>query len=159
MICFISFVSWFHDSTFLTYSNWKWIVKTKVGNFGENAWTDYCANHPSMHTAQAFLKNGIPHQFWCLADNYPDLVCRMHIQIKLMGNFGFNCGVPWLAGTNGSEDITHSLLDCPFFKENIDSIWLNIKDRITETNPLNGTQICNFTSNHTHGKNYVILIG
>ena len=26
-------VSWFHDSTFPTYSNWKCIVKTKVRNF------------------------------------------------------------------------------------------------------------------------------
>ena len=56
-----------------------------------------------------------------------------------------NCGVLWLAGTKGSiclickqgtEDVTHFLLDCPFFKENVDSIWLNIKARVTETNPL-----------------------
>ena len=32
-----SFVSWFHDSTFPTYSNWKRIVKTKVRNFEDNA--------------------------------------------------------------------------------------------------------------------------
>ena len=25
---FYFFVSWFHDSTFPTYSNWKWVVKT-----------------------------------------------------------------------------------------------------------------------------------
>ena len=65
-------------------------------------------------------------------------------------------GVPWHVGTNGSVclifkedtgDVTHFLLDFPFFKENVDSIWLNIKARITETNPLDGTQICNFISN------------
>ena len=53
----------------------------------------------------------------------------MHIQIKLMGNFRPNCGVPWHVGTNGSlclickqgteEDITHFLLDCPLFKETL----------------------------------------
>ena len=50
----------------------------------------------------------------------------MHIQVRLMGNFGLKCGVPWHAGTNGSlclickqgtEDVTHFLLDCPFLKK------------------------------------------
>ena len=135
------FVSWFRDSTFLTYSNWKCIVKTEVRNFEDNAWADYCVNNPGMHIAQACLKNVTPYQFWCLADNYPDLVSRMHIQIRLTGNFGLNGGVPWYIGTNGSrcliceegtEDVTHFLLDCPFFKENVDSVGLNIKARITE---------------------------
>ena len=69
----------------------------------------------------------------------------MHIQIRLMGNFGLDGGVPWHVGTNGSlclickegtEDVTHSLLDCLFFKENVDFVWLNIKARITEKTPL-----------------------
>ena len=54
-------------------------MKTKVRNFEDNAWADYCVNH---------LKNVTPYQFWRLSDNYPDLVSRMHIQIRLMGNFG-----------------------------------------------------------------------
>ena len=73
------FVSWLYDYTFPTYSNWKWIMKTKVRNVEDNAWADYCVNHPSMHIAQACLKNVTPYQFWCLADNHPDLVSRMHI--------------------------------------------------------------------------------
>ena len=52
-----------------------------------------------MHTC---LKNVTPCQFWCLADSNPDLVRRMHIQIRLMGNFGLSGGVPWHGGTNGS---------------------------------------------------------
>ena len=87
------FVSWLHDSTFSTYSNRKCIVKTKVRNFEDNAWADYCANHPGMNIAQACLKNVTPYQFWCLADNYSDLASRTHVQIRLMGNFGLNGGV------------------------------------------------------------------
>ena len=92
-----------------------------------------------MHIAEACLNNVTPYQFWCLAENYPDLVSRMHIQIRLMGNFGLNCGVPWHIGTNcslcllckeGTEDVTHFLLDCPFFKENVNSVWLNIKPEL-----------------------------
>ena len=50
------FVSWFHNTTFPTYSNWKRIVKTKVRNLEDNAWADYCVNHPDLHIAQACLK-------------------------------------------------------------------------------------------------------
>ena len=75
----------------------------------------------------------------------------MHIQIRLVGNVGLNGGVPWHVGTNGNlclickestEDVTHFLLDCPFFNENVDPVWLNIKARIAKTNALDGTQIC-----------------
>ena len=93
------FDSWFDDSTFLTYSNWKWIVKTKVRNFEDKARADYCVNHPGMH-AKARLKNVTTYQFWCLADKYPGLVNHMHIQVRLMGNFGLNSGVPWHIGTS-----------------------------------------------------------
>ena len=40
-------------------------------------------------------------RFWPIADRYPDLVSRLHVQIRLMGNFGFNGGVPWLTNTDG----------------------------------------------------------
>ena len=39
-----------------TYSNFKWIMKTKVRDFEDIAWVDYCANHPSMHIARHVLK-------------------------------------------------------------------------------------------------------
>ena len=155
-------------TTFPTYSNIKWIVKTKVRNFEDNTWADYCVNHPVMHIAQACLKNVTPYRFWCLADNYSDLVSRMHIQIRLMGNFGLNGVVPWHVGTNGSlclickpgtEIVTHFLLDCPFFKEHVGSVWLNIKARIMETNPLDGIQICDFISNLNRDSKILLLLG
>ena len=85
-----------------------------------------------------------------------------------MGNFGLSGGVPWHVGTNGSlflickegiEDLTHFLLDCPFFKENVDSVWLNIKARITEKNPFDGIQICNFISNLDEDSKVLLLLG
>ena len=144
-------------------------MKTKVRNFEGSVCADYCVNHPSVHIAQACLKNVTSYRFLCLADNYPDLVTCMHIQIRLVGNFGLNCGIPWFAGTNGSlslickqgtEGVTHFLFDFPFFKENVDSVWLNIKAKlITETNPLDGTQICNFISNVDRDSKVLLLLG
>ena len=65
-------------------------MKTKVRNSEDNAWADYYVNHPGMHIAQACVKNVTPYQFWWLADNYPDPISRMHIQIRFMGHFGLN---------------------------------------------------------------------
>ena len=84
-----------------------------------------------------------------------------------MGNFELNCGVPWLVGTNsslrliykqGTEDVIHFLLDCPFFKKNVDSIWLNIKVTIMDTNLLDGTQICNCISNLDWDSKVLLLL-
>ena len=143
-------------------------MKMKVRNSEDNAWADYCVNHPGMHITQACLRNVTPYQVWCLADDYPDLVSRMHIQIRLMANCGLSGGVPWYVGTNrslclickeGTEDVTHVLLDCPFFKENVDSVLFNMKTIITETNPFVGTQICNFISNLDGVSKVLLLLG
>ena len=59
-----------------------------------------------------------------IADEYPDLVTRLHTQARLVGNFD-------LKDTEGAlrfickediENIDHFLLDCSQFKENVDSI-------------------------------------
>ena len=57
------FVSWFHDSTFPTYANWRYIVKTNMRKFEDNAWADYCVNHPGMDITQACLRNVTPYYF------------------------------------------------------------------------------------------------
>ena len=44
-------------------------------------------------------------------------------------------------------------------KENVDSIWLSMKARITEKNPLGGTQICNFISNLDGDSKVLLLLG
>ena len=85
---------WFRESTFPTYSNWKTIVKTKILEKEANDWFRFCSDHPSMRVAQTCLESISPYQFWSIADHYPDLVSRLHVQIRLMGNFGLNGGVP-----------------------------------------------------------------
>ena len=47
----------------------------------------------SALTTQECLANVSPEQFWSIADNYPDLVKCLHVQIILEGNFGLNRGV------------------------------------------------------------------
>ena len=93
---------------------------------------------------QACLLNTPPHRFWSLADDYPDLVSRLHIQVRIMGNVGFNGGggggggAPWLSHTQGAlcfickenvENVSHFLHDCTEFRQNFDSIWLSLKQK------------------------------
>ena len=41
-------------------------------------------------------------RFWPLANQFPHLVSRMHVQVRLMGNFGLNGSLPWLQNTDGA---------------------------------------------------------
>ena len=36
-----------------------------------------------------------PQKFWSISSYYPDLLCCLHVQIRLMGNFGLNTSIPW----------------------------------------------------------------
>ena len=130
---------WHRDSSFPTYTQWKSIIKTKIREKEKDEWLSYCQDHPGMHVAQACLLNTSPRQFWSLAVHYPDLVSRLHIQVRIMGNFGFSGGVPWLSHTQGAlcfickenaENVSHFLHDCTEFRQNFDSIWLNLKQKV-----------------------------
>ena len=70
-------------------------MKTKIREFKENARLDFVQQHPSSKFARTCLDNASPHKFWSISDQYPDLVCRLHVQIRLMGNFGFSAELPW----------------------------------------------------------------
>ena len=65
---------------------------------------------------------------------HQDLVSCLHIQTRLMGNFGLNGGTPWLCNTDGAicflckvdiRTVSHFLLDCPNFREHFDSLCAN----------------------------------
>ena len=98
------FESWFNDSTFPTYTNWKRIVRYKIQVFEGDAWSKFCNSHPDMHVVQSCFENMSIQQFWSIADEYLDLVTRLQLytQAMLMGNFGLNASVPWLKDTEGA---------------------------------------------------------
>ena len=120
---FIYFETWFHNSVFPCYEEWKSIVYHEMRNSEMNKWTEYCVSHPNLHVAKACIDNIPPQQFWSLTDQYPDLVRHLQVQVRLMGNLGLNAGVPWLSDTDGQkcfickndvEDaVTSFLIACP----------------------------------------------
>ena len=98
-----------------------------------------CLKHPDLKQAYDSLNNVPPYHFWSLADHYPDLVSRLHVQVRIMGSFGLNGGIPWLTNTKGAtcfvckqgvKTVNHFLLECPGFKENLDSLWDKLKAKL-----------------------------
>ena len=67
-----------------------------------------------MRVVQSCLENLSPFRFWSIANQFPDLVIRMHIQVRLMGNFGLNSSLPWLQNSDGAI--------CFICKEDIESV-------------------------------------
>ena len=93
--------------------------------------------HPSHSLADTFFDNISPSKFWTFSHTYPDLVKSMHTQLRILGSFGFNCGVTWPSGTEGQlfflcksaiGDNHHCRL--PSFRENFDLLFSKITDSV-----------------------------
>ena len=89
-------------------------MRDKIFDFERRAWDSFCESYPNMRVAQSCLKNVSPFGFWSLADQFPDLVSRLHVQVRLMGNFGIYGSLPWLQNTDGAI--------CFICKEDIKSV-------------------------------------
>ena len=126
------FDSWFFNSVFPSYAQWKAAVKSKIKVFEENAWSAFVLEHPSFDFAKSCLELVPPEKFWSISSYYPDLVCRLHVPIRRMGNFRLNTSIPWAKTTDsticfickeGEETLHHFLFDCSGFREHFDLLW------------------------------------
>ena len=82
-----------------------------------------------------------------------------------MSNFG--C-IPWLQNTDSAicfncqeetTSVTHFLLDCSYFRNNIDALWNKLKLKIAQSNQTDGVYICNFTTNLYRHDKVLLLLG
>ena len=108
-------------------------MMTNIHEFEEKAWNDFVYGHPNIQIAQPCLENVSPHKVWSISEQHPNLVSHLHIQTRLMGNFGLNGGIPWLSNTDGAiyfpckldiETVSHFLLDRSNFREHLTLCWL-----------------------------------
>ena len=111
---------WFESGTFPLPGVWKKLIKRKIRAAEFEKWHMFCAAQPKFGLAGAAFTHISSYQYWSLTFDYPDLVKYFHLQMRIMGNFGLNGGVPWLEGTNGCvcqegvEDNLHFLLGLLF---------------------------------------------
>ena len=120
------------------------IVRDKIFDFERRAWDSFCESHPNMRVVQSCLENVSPFRFWSLADQFPDLVSRLHVQVRLNGNLCLNGSLPWLQNTDGAicfickediESVTHFFRDCSYFRNNFESLWDKLKIKIARSTP------------------------
>ena len=125
-------------------------------------------HHSGMQVAQACLENVSLHQFWFIANDFPDLVCRLHVQITLMGNCGLNGGISWLSNTDGAncffckksiEDVSNFFFDCSEFKANFESVWANLNPKVMSSNSIDGAQIPNSINSLDREQKALLLLG
>ena len=118
--------------------------------------------------ASSCLANVTPFHFWSPADHFPNLVSRLHVQVRLTSQFGPSGSMPWLRDSDGAfcfvykqdvQSMTHFLLDCSCFKQNFLSLWRNLKIKITVSNQANGVNICQFIDNLDRHHKVVLLLG
>ena len=109
-----------------------------------------------------------PFHFWSLADHFPDLVSRLRVQVRLMGQFSLSGDIPWLRDLDGAfcfvckqdvESVIHFLLGCSYFKQNFLSFWRNLKLKITMSNQADGVNICQFIDNVDRHHKVLLLLG
>ena len=57
-----------------------------------------------MQITSSCLANVTPFHYWSIADHFPDLqtYSRLHVQVRLMDQFGFSGGIPWLRDWDGA---------------------------------------------------------
>ena len=120
-----------------------------------------------MRVVQSCLKDVSHFLFWSLPNQFPDLVSRINVQVRLMGNFGLNGSLPWLQNTDGAicfickediESVTHfSSRLLSDFRNNFESLRDKLKIKIARSNPIDGAYICNFIKT-LDGNNRVLLL-
>ena len=75
-----------------------------------------------------------------------------------MGNFGINGGVLCLLCKESVEDVSHFLLDCPNFRDNRESLWSNLNQKVIACNPSDGTQISHFFNSLDREQKILLLL-
>ena len=79
-----------------------------------------------------------------------DLVKYFRLQVRIMGNFGLNGGVPWLGGAHGCvcyicqegvEENLHFLLGCSFLRDHFSLLWSNLQQKILKLDVVDGPAI------------------
>ena len=110
----------------------------------------FCNCPPQLQTCLDLVS---PQMFWSISNQYPDLVTRLYVQIRPMGNFGFSACVLWTIRADESlcfvckeakDDLYHFLFDCSYFGKKFDSSWSNLEVKAANSSPTDGSQISAF---------------
>ena len=143
-------------------------MKRKIKDYEENAWLSFVSDHQNFQMAPSCLVNVSPEKFWAITAEYPNLVCQVHVQIRMMGWLGLNGRIPWLLNTDGTlcfvcksdtETLDHFLFNCPAFRQNFEMIWCSLSNKIKNSNPVDADNIIEFILNLDKSSKTMLLPG
>ena len=135
--------------------------------FDENAWSGFVLEHPSFDFAKSCFELVPPQKFWSISGYYPDLVCRLHVLIRLVGNFGLNTlkvypGLkPRIArfASSAKKVKRHFRFDCTGFRKRFDLLWSSLSSKVIRSNPKDGNHMSDFLVNLEQHQKALLLIG
>ena len=144
------------------------IMYRKIREFEAYAWDTFITDHPDLYIAQACLENTPPRTFWSISEQFLDLSCCLHTQVRLMGSLGLNGGFPWWRNTEGTlcfickqenETLNHFLFVCTSFRLHFYSLWTNLVCKINNSNPTDGAHMSHFIMNLSQHHKTLLLLG
>ena len=133
--------------SFPTYFRWKTIVFCRIREFEVIVWDMFITDYPDLYIVQACLGNTISRKFWSVSEQFPDLVCCLHTQVRLMGRPGLNGGILWLKNTESAlcfickqeNETPESFSFCMYqLCRHFDLLWSNLVSKINNSNPTDG---------------------
>ena len=116
---------------------------SQIRELEANAWDTFIIDHSDLYVAQACLEKNICSKVLSISEQFPDLVCCLHTQVRLMGSLGLNGEIPWLKNTEGTlcfickqenETLSHFLFVCTSFPRHFHSFWANLVRKINNSN-------------------------
>ena len=127
----------------MSYGEWKCTLRNRISIFENSLWETYTENHSHMSLFHQTLTEISPSNYWKITSLYPDLVSKVNIQLRLIGNYGLQSGLPWLRKEKSdacllckteSEDLSHFVLRCPYFRNDWIRFWLLMKNFLLRLN-------------------------
>ena len=159
---------WGRVSIFPSYSGWKRIVNSKLFDTDRSRIDSMALNDTSPCTYSSVLKNTAPARFWSLSSLFPDLVPKFRTQIRLIGSFGLQGSVPWLKDSSEAlcplckaevEDNIHFFFRCNSLKNEWDTFWAKLFEKIERVCASESSTFKLFTSNLDQVTKLSFLVG
>ena len=162
------FTDWYHTGVFLPYSEWKQTVKKCIKSEENRCWTEFAISHESVSKNVSAFVEVTFETFWSITSEYPDLVPKRNLQLRLMGNLGLQSGVPWLRIKGEDkcllchiekEDMIHFALRCPYFVNDWKSFWYRLRQIVLASGDVDAQTFLLFVKNLDNNSQIRLLTG
>ena len=80
----------------MPYNEWKQTVKKCIESKENVYWTEFAISNESVSKNVTAFAEKTFETFWSITSEYPDLVPKRSLKLRLVGSLGLQSGIPWL---------------------------------------------------------------